>query len=349
MGRRAILAFVLGACAVLPASAQAGSYDVYSCKFGSSFYGNNAWAASTTPVAGDPTFTAPDTTCANPGDPLIASCVRRPRARRVAYAAGVSSALRLSVPRRHSRSPTSRVTLRHWFTRGGATSDPTSCTFVATFGPCRLAGSLGTRARGRPGLRSTPRQHWYGAARPIDSGFVTLSKADSPQAQNAGHRHDDGRSTPAACTGARARVDLSSIVTSSSSSAREVTIEDTGRPIMSGGPGRPGPARPRGALGAEPVTFSATDNCGIRRAEIVDVTDAANPAVVASEDYSSGPNTDAGTRCDYTRPRPARTSRTRRSPLRRRSRATERCSCASPTPGARRRSALRSACRRGGR
>ena len=52
------------------------------------------------------------------------------------------------------------------------------------------------------------------------------------------------------------------------------------------------------------MTFSATDNSGIRRAEIVDVTDAANPAVVASEDYNTGPNTNAGTRCDYTRPRP---------------------------------------------
>jgi hypothetical protein len=56
--------------------------------------------------------------------------------------------------------------------------------------------------------------------------------------------------------------------------------------------------------GAEPITFSASDNSGIRRAEIVDVTDAANPAVVASEDYNTGPNTNAGTRCDYTRPRP---------------------------------------------
>ncbi len=56
--------------------------------------------------------------------------------------------------------------------------------------------------------------------------------------------------------------------------------------------------------GAEPITFNASDNSGIRRAEIVDVTDASNPAVVASEDYNTGPNTDAGTRCDYTRPRP---------------------------------------------
>ena len=52
------------------------------------------------------------------------------------------------------------------------------------------------------------------------------------------------------------------------------------------------------------MTFSAADNSGIQRAEIVDVTDAANPSVVASEDYNTGPNTDAGARCDYTRPRP---------------------------------------------
>jgi hypothetical protein len=52
------------------------------------------------------------------------------------------------------------------------------------------------------------------------------------------------------------------------------------------------------------VTFSATDNSGIERAEIVDVTNAATPIVVASEDYNSGSNTDTGMRCDFTRPRP---------------------------------------------
>ena len=75
-------------------------------------------------------------------------------------------------------------------------------------------------------------------------------------------------------------------------------------PVMSGVQAGTGLLAPGVRSGDEPVTFSATDNSGIRRAEIVDVTDAANPAVVASEDYNTGPNTDAGTRCDYTRPRP---------------------------------------------
>ena len=55
--------------------------------------------------------------------------------------------------------------------------------------------------------------------------------------------------------------------------------------------------------GNEPVTFSATDNVGIRRAEIVDVTDAANPAVVAAADYNATA-TVQNAKCSFTRPRP---------------------------------------------
>jgi hypothetical protein len=55
--------------------------------------------------------------------------------------------------------------------------------------------------------------------------------------------------------------------------------------------------------GDEPVAFSASDNVGIRRAELVDVTDAAHQSVVAGEDYNSVAS-DAKTRCDFTRPRP---------------------------------------------
>jgi hypothetical protein len=51
------------------------------------------------------------------------------------------------------------------------------------------------------------------------------------------------------------------------------------------------------------VTFSATDNVGIRRAEIVDVTDATNPSVIASEDYNSTA-TAQNARCSFTKPRP---------------------------------------------
>jgi hypothetical protein len=84
----------------------------------------------------------------------------------------------------------------------------------------------------------------------------------------------------------------------------KVTIEDTRPPAITAVQAGKGLLAPGVRSGDEPVTFSATDNSGVRSAELIDVTDAANPTVVASEDYSTGPNTDAGTRCDYTRPRP---------------------------------------------
>ena len=67
------------------------------------------------------------------------------------------------------------------------------------------------------------------------------------------------------------------------------------------------------------------------------MTDAANPAVVASEDYNSGPNTDAGTRCDYTRPRPCPDLKNETIAASTPIAGHRRCSCASPTPAARRR------------
>jgi hypothetical protein len=55
--------------------------------------------------------------------------------------------------------------------------------------------------------------------------------------------------------------------------------------------------------GADPVRIGrATDNTGIRRAQVVDVTDPAAPRVVAAEDYftqASGTRTDQGASCAY--------------------------------------------------
>jgi 5-hydroxyisourate hydrolase-like protein (transthyretin family) len=39
--------------------------------------------------------------------------------------------------------------------------------------------------------------------------------------------------------------------------------------------------------GLEPVRFTSTDNTGVRKAEILDVTDPSNPVAVATEDYSA--------------------------------------------------------------
>jgi hypothetical protein len=55
--------------------------------------------------------------------------------------------------------------------------------------------------------------------------------------------------------------------------------------------------------GSDPVTLSATDGAGIRRVDLIDVTNPAAPAVVGSEDYGDG-RTDANRGCDYSNPAP---------------------------------------------
>jgi hypothetical protein len=325
----------------MPAAAHAGTYDVYSCKFGSAFYGNNAWVGVNNAGAGDPAFTAPDTACPNASDPLVA--IMRPAAAgaTVAYAGGVSSALRLNAPA-DTRVSDFTLTLRHWF------SAPSNLGFnLLQFGTTGVspAGSWDSSPAGDQAAINSEK-HWYGAGAAVDSGFITLTKADSPQAQRQGT--GTSISLYAGCFTGTCTFDQNSIDQLQLLGSR-VTIEDNRPPDISAVQAGQGLLAPGIRSGAEPITFSAADNSGIRLAEIVDVTDAANPSVVASEDYNTGPNTDAGTRCDYTRPRPCPDVRTRRSLRRVPSLGTERSSCASPMPAARLWSARRSACRPAGR
>jgi hypothetical protein len=296
LARRALIAAVFAACALAPATARAGSYDVYSCKVGAAFYANNAWAGVNNSGAGDPTYTVPDTTCANASDPLTA--LMRPAAAgaTVAYAGGVSSELRLTPPP-DTRITNFTLTLRHWF------SAPSNLGFnLLTFGGkgISLAGSWDSNPVGDQSMMSAE-GHWYGGGGAVDSGFVTLSKAGSPQAGRQGTA--TSMSLYAGCYTGTCTFDQNSIDQLQLLGSR-VTIEDTRPPDLTAVQAGRGLLAPGVRSGDEPVTFSATDNSGIQRAEIVDVTDAANPSVVASEDYNTGPNTDAGTRCDYTRPRP---------------------------------------------
>jgi hypothetical protein len=50
--------------------------------------------------------------------------------------------------------------------------------------------------------------------------------------------------------------------------------------------------------GADPITFDASDNGGIRRVEIVDVTPGGQ-SVVGAEDYATGARTDTGATCSF--------------------------------------------------
>jgi hypothetical protein len=297
LARRALLCCVLIACAVVPASAHAGTYDVYSCKFGPNFYGNNAWVAVNNSGAGDPTFTVPDASCTNASDPLIA--LMRPAAAgaTVAYGAGVSSQLRLNVPA-DTRITDFSLNLRHWF------STPSNVGFnLFQFGGrgVSLAGAWDSNPAGDQ-ANINAEKHWYGGGAAVDSGIVNITKSGSPQAQKQGTATT--MSLFAGCSAAGACMFNETSIDQLWLTGSRVTIEDLRPPVVSDVAAGTGLLAPGLRAGDEPVTLSASDNTGIRRAEIVDVTDTANPVVVASEDYNSGPNTDDGKRCDFTRPRP---------------------------------------------
>jgi hypothetical protein len=296
LGRRLVLAAGLCACALAPATAQAGTYDVYSCKFGSSFYGNNAWTASIATAGGNAALFTADTTCSGPGDVLVAAL--QPS---VQYAPGSSAALTL-VPPPSTRITDYTVALHQLYTAAGLNMDPNTPFVMTTFGPYAftLAGNYDTGAI----AYVTADLHYWGAAGPIDK-TVTLSKADSPHSSVV-QGTAPSMALYAGCWQGRAAVcslGASDVVQTQLIGSR-VTIEDNLPPDVIAVQAGQGLLAPGVRSGDEPLTFSATDNTGIRLAEIVDVTDAANPVVVAAEDYGAGPNTDAGTRCDFTRPRP---------------------------------------------
>ena len=62
-----------------------------------------------------------------------------------------------------------------------------------------------------------------------------------------------------------------------------------------------------GRDGSDPVTVTATDNAGVGRVEILDVTDPAAPRVVGSENYEWArrpEETTAGSACSFRLPKP---------------------------------------------
>ncbi len=237
-----------------------------------------------------------DASCASPGDVLAAALPVSG-----SFAQGSSAQLQFVAPPSTVISDYS-VTMRQVYSAAGNGAGANTPFVMATFGSYAyaLAGAYDAGVVAYVNADG----HYWGAASPIDK-TVTLTKADSPHSSGVQGTATSmvlfagcWGSAPAACTTGPSDVVQTQLVGS------RITIQDDVPPVIADVKSGAGLMAPGTRSGSEPVTFSATDNSGIRRAEIVDVTDASNPSVVASEDYNSGPNTDAGARCDYTRPRP---------------------------------------------
>jgi hypothetical protein len=332
-----LLAAVFGACALAPAAANAGTYDVYSCKFGSAFYGNNAWVGVNNAGAGDPAFTVPDATCANASDPLVA--LMRPgnaTTPNVAYAPGISSSL-VFTPPADTRIADFNLSVRHLFntftnSSGTHTQNNTGFTLVA-FGGVGVALTGQWDANPAQAASINGDHHYYGAGGPApDTGVVALTKASSMLATNAGRA--SFMALYAGCyTGAAVNCNLddASIAQVQLIGSR-VTIDDTRPPDLTAVQAGRGLLAPGVRSGAEPVSFSASDNAGIQRAEIVDVTYAAIRRSSPARTTTAGLARTSARAATSRDPGRARTSRTRQSPPRLRSPGTERCWCASRMP-----------------
>jgi hypothetical protein len=290
------LVAVLAASALCAPLAHAGSYDVVSCSIDGGFYANNAWGVSSQP-AGDARYTA-DAACSKPGDPLVTQL-----APANSFSPGTYAALRLNAPS-GARITNYVVVIHHyWYAPG----PPDETTYeLVSFGDSFFSGA----GQFDPNVQAAidgDDHRWYGLRAPgssgaADTGVLTRTWSDSTIVRNAGSASFMTISAgcwagSAGCTlGATAGVFLELY-------GSRVTITDTTAPALTGPTADDGLRAPGTRSGDEPLTFSASDNTGIRRAEIVDVTDADAPRVVAAEDYMTTQSAQKG-KCDFTRTKP---------------------------------------------
>jgi hypothetical protein len=291
---------VLGFGALCAPVAHAGSFNVYTCSIDGAFYPNRAWVADNNPN-GNVAYQT-DTSCSQQaGDGLAVGL-----AANTIYANGTFAALWFRAPAQAVISDF-KVVLRHYWYAPPLSGYPTERTYTAAgFGLVAFSGT-GLYPQGDQDAISAE-GHWYGyrgahQSGAADTGVITLTRAsskrllatsNSPTVQvAAGCYTDDGSNCSLDPTGA-AFIQLF---------GSRVTISDATAPALTG------PTQDEGLLAAgtrsgdEPLTFSTTDNVGIRKAEIVDVTDASAPQVVATEDYADAA-TEQNAKCDYTRIKP---------------------------------------------
>jgi hypothetical protein len=291
LGRRALIALTVASGVLLPASANAGTYNVYSCSFGGNLYPNNAWVADG--VYAVAPYGSVDTHCGTAGDVLAAALSPG-----VTFGPGWAG-LTFRPPAGASLSDFT-VTVRHWHVDDISDGVPNNTAGLFRYGEGFFSGAGDVRAADAAVL--APEGHFWGnGASPTDV-TRTISRRDSLSAMS---QVDANRMILSADCGDEPSCPMGAgDVQHEEILGSKVTIDDPVVPSVTAVADGQGLLAPGLRAGDEPITFSATDNSGIRRAEIVDVTDAAHPVVVASEDYDSGTKTEAGTRCDFTRPRP---------------------------------------------
>src|SRR4051794_1551226 len=281
----AAAALVLALLLLPPAAARAGSYHVYTCVAAGRTWPNNAW--SSTP--------APGVSIDNSCNGNLIRLVVGPSA---TMANNTSAALVFT-------SPPGTTIGGFTLTRQLDYTDTAAANTHQYYALYALGSTVfaGAGDYADPTRNALNRQkQWYG----YPAGTAHVPKSTVTAASFAALAGYAGTATQlilrvgcfnrgTACSTAAAdgisHVLHGADVTVDDVAPAAVTVEASG--LLAGG----------GRSGSDPVTLSAADGAGVRRVDLIDVTNPAAPSVVGSEDYAAG-RTDAGALCDYSRPAP---------------------------------------------
>jgi hypothetical protein len=280
-----ILAFAVTLLLVAPAAARAGTYHVYTCAAGGKVYANGAWNAA--PFAG----VNIDASCRGNTIALTVPAGTR-------MANNTSAALTFTSP---AGTTIADFTLTRQIGYTNPVAEGTHRYFLLyTLGATHFAGAGNFADATRNALNA--QKQWYG----YPEGNVVVAKSTVSRASFPALAAYNGsanqlilrvgcfnRGTPCsvAAGGAISHILHGSDVTINDPTAPTVTVEASG--LLAGG------AR----NGSDPVTLTASDGAGIRRVELLDVSNPAAPQVVGAEDYGID-RTDANRICDYSLPGP---------------------------------------------
>jgi hypothetical protein len=290
---------VLTAGALGAPLAHAGSYDVLSCTIDGTYNANAAWVAQNNP-AGDARY-ATDATCPRSGDPLTVTL-----AGGNSFGNGTSAGLAFYAPPDTKITNYKLIVHHYWYAPGNGGPDETTYEALG-FGGTYVGGAGQFDGGTQQALANEG--HWYGwvgnvpggPVDAVDTGAITRTLSDSARAKSVVNSASIGLA--AGCyNGAGCTLSGAANVFFELYGSR-VTVTDNTAPSLSAPTAGAGLLASGVRSGDEPVTFNATDNVGIRHAELVDVTDATNPAVISAKDYLSTASV-ANTRCSYTKPKP---------------------------------------------
>ena len=273
---RRTLLLALATALVVAAPASAGTYDVRACATSSGTYANKSWTFS---VPSDVWTTA---SCAASGGQLTLLM------RGDTVAAAGQFARMTFTPPTGALVRDFALTRQVYYYNPVRDDAPVPPYILYSWGGYQFAGAGEYDAATRDAINATG--HWYGyPSGAFDTGAVTVSKATFGRLTGVADTSNLTIDVGCYAANCSARSDANVFTTLYGA---VVTVSDDSRPAVSAA-GDSGLMAGGSRGGDEGIRFSASDNVGVRRAQILDLT-GGTPRVVGTK----------GNGCDYARPRP---------------------------------------------